>query len=138
MTFIKIVVSYTLPDFTERTPREHREKTAPTPHLKKVLFLNIAFLKRLTKILKKFTPFLKHLASCTSFAFLRTPLYPLTPNLIRVFHAFTPYALHFYTKNICVSAKNVVILQRNSKVLVCRHINIALLLFRVQEKSLRN
>ena len=43
-------------------------------------------------------------------------------------HAFTPYAQHFYTKNICVSAKNVVILQRNSKVLVCRHIKKRLLL----------
>ena len=90
-TFIKIAVSYTLPASTERWPRDDREKSEKTFarffaqfHW---LFLNIAFLKRLTKILKKFTPFLKQLPSCISFAFLRTlsmPLCPLAPNLIGV------------------------------------------------------
>ena len=56
----------------------------------KRLFLNIAFLKRLTHFLTQLTPFLKHLTLCTSFAFLQTlsmPLCPLAANLIRVFHA---------------------------------------------------
>ena len=63
--FIKIAVSFIslIPClvFTERTPREHRESSDPTPRLQKVLFVKITFLKRLTNFLKKLTLFLKPL-----------------------------------------------------------------------------
>ena len=105
MLFVKIAISYTLPDSTDRRPREHRETTAPTPNLKKVHFLNIAFLKRLTEslkkltqFLKKFPPFLKHLTSCTSRSFLRTasmPLCPLSPNPIWVKSNIKPFQAIF-------------------------------------------
>ena len=65
---------------TERQPREDLENTS----ILKVHFLNTTSPKRLTKLLKKFPSFLKQLSSCTSFAFLRTSLCPLSPNQIRV------------------------------------------------------
>ena len=65
---------------TERRPRERHHNSQTT----KRLFLNIAFLKRLTHFLTKFPSFLKQLSSCISFAFLRTPLCLLVPNHIWV------------------------------------------------------
>ena len=52
-------LSYTLPYSTERTPTDDRDNSDSTPCLQKVLFLKIAFLKRLTHILKLLTIFLK-------------------------------------------------------------------------------
>ena len=56
---LKIALSYTLPQNTERTPRDKREKTASTPCLQKVLFLKIDNLKKVASIPKKVTSFPK-------------------------------------------------------------------------------
>ena len=56
---------------------------------------------------------------------------------VLLFYQILKFTIIFKSK-FCRFPIKCVPLQRNSKALVCRHINIALLLFRVQEKSLRN
>ena len=79
VSFIKIAISFPFLILCLIPPRDDREKTDRTTkelrhnsQTTKRLFLNTTFLKRLTKVLKKLTPFLKQLPSCISFAFLRT------------------------------------------------------------------
>ena len=63
-------LSYTFPYSTERTPTDDRAKSDTTPCLQKVLFLKIAFLKKLSPFLKRFTPCC---AFCTHLLFRFTP-----------------------------------------------------------------
>ena len=59
--FLKIYFSYTLPNFTDRTPTDDRENSDSTPCLQKVLFVKIGVLKKFPPFLKKLTHFLKSL-----------------------------------------------------------------------------
>ena len=107
-----------LPSFcrptTERTPREERINSLS----KKVLFLKIDNLKRLTESLKKLTLFLKHLTLCTSFAFLRTlsmPLCPLVPNQIRVNPCLSTLDHKLSTERFAQSKINLYLCKLNKK-----------------------
>ena len=112
MLFIKIAVlfslSYTLPQNTERQPREERQKSPST----KSTFLNIAFRKKSPTILKKLTHFLKRLTQYLT-KFTHFEVYFAVPPA-KFSHLYT---LHFtpYTRKIalkcdfsCTSANFVV------------------------------
>ena len=61
LRFLKIAISFPSLIPCLIPPRDDRAKSDTTPCLQKVLFLKIAFLKRLTLLLKRLSPFLKKL-----------------------------------------------------------------------------
>ena len=105
-----------MPYFTERTPTDDRENSDSTPRLQKVLFLKIAFLKKLSPFLKRLTKDLKRLAQYLT-KFTHFEVYFAVPpaKFSRL------YTLHFtpYTRKIalkcdfsCISANFIVPLHR--------------------------
>ena len=109
--FIKICfplyISLLHRETTDRTPRDDREKSDTTPCLQKVLFLKIAFLKKLSPFLKRltrllklltiflktFTPFLKRFCPCC--AFCTHLLFRFTPNKHKKY-TFIQKKVHFF------------------------------------------
>ena len=84
MRFVKITISFISLISCLIPPRDHRGTTERTPHLKKSTFLMIAFLKRLTQLLKTFTTFLKKLTLCTSRSFLSALLHTFFVHYSRI------------------------------------------------------
>ena len=124
---LRFVFLFTFPYSTEKQPTDDRARSDTTPCLQKVLFLKIAFLKRLTHILKlltiflkRFTPFLKRFTpSC---AFRAHLLLCFTPNkhkkctfpqkkciflyILTSFSSLPYYLCRQNRKTICLTAKN--------------------------------
>ena len=103
---LRFVFLFTFPYSTERTPTDDRARSDTTPCLQKVLFLKIAFLKKLSPFLKRltrilklltiflktFTPFLKRFTPCC--AFRAHLLLRFTSNKYKKMH-FSAKKVHF-------------------------------------------